>query len=98
MTSLWAYIRLNWKTNLAALAAFAFSVPQFVTAIQQWQAGTKVDWHTAVVSLIVSAGLAFAKDGDNHSTPAQVAAAGAAAAGDPKAPEMAKEAAIQAAK
>ncbi len=98
MSALWAYIKLNWKTNLAAAAAFAFSVPQFVTAIQQWQAGTKVDWHTAVVSLIVSAGLAFAKDGDNHSTPAQVAAAGAAVAGNPEAPAMAKAATIAAGK
>jgi drug/metabolite transporter (DMT)-like permease len=72
MSALWAYIKANWKTNLAAVAAFAYSVPQFVTAIQQWQAGQKVDWHTAVVSLIVAAGLAAAKDGDNHSTQAQV--------------------------
>lgn len=75
MGSFWTYLKANWKTNLAALAAFAFSVPQFVTAITQWQSGQKVDWHTAVVGLIVAAGLAAAKDGDNHSTAAQVAKA-----------------------
>ena len=98
MTAFWTYLKLNWKTNLAALAAFLFSVPQFVTAIQEWQAGQKVDWHGAVASLIIAAGLAVAKDGTNHSTPAQVAASGAAATGNPAAPAMMAAANKEAAK
>ncbi len=69
-----AYVKANWKTNLAALCAFAYSVPQFVTAIQAWQAHQQPDWRAAVISLIIAAGLAAAKDGDNHSTIAQVEA------------------------
>lgn len=72
MKNFLAYLKANWKTNLAALCAFAWSVPQFVTAIQAWQAGTKADWHGAVISLVIAAGLSVAKDGDNHSTIAQV--------------------------
>lgn len=72
MNSVVTYVKANWKTNLAALAAFAYSVPQFVTAVEQWQAGQKADWHSAVVSLIIAGGLAAAKDGDNHSTLSQV--------------------------
>lgn len=75
MDSLLAYIKANWKTNLAALCAFIYSVPQFVTALQQWQAGQTVDWKGAVISLILAAGLAAAKDGTNHSTQSQVAQA-----------------------
>jgi drug/metabolite transporter (DMT)-like permease len=83
--SLLAYLKANWKTNLAAACAFAYSVPQVVTAIGQWQAGQKPDWHQAVISLVVAAGLAVAKDGDNHSTVAQVqqATADKAAPGAP---------------
>lgn len=80
MNSAWNYIRSNWKTNLAAVAAFAVSVPQFVTAVEAWQAGQPVNWRGAVISLIVAAGLAVAKDGDNHSTVAQVQASTAAQA------------------
>lgn len=72
MNAFWAYVKANWKTNLAAVAAFAYSVPQFVTAITAWQAGQTPNWHGAVISLIIAAGLAVAKDGDNHSTAAQV--------------------------
>ena len=72
MQNFLAYLKANWTTNLAALAAFVSSVPQFVTAIQAWQAGQKPDWHGAVISLVIAAGLAAAKDGDNHSTQAQV--------------------------
>lgn len=81
MGAFWTYLKANWKTNLAAFLAFAFSVPQFVTAITEWQSGQKVEWHTAVVSLIVAGGLAMAKDGTNHSTQAQVATATKEAAG-----------------
>jgi hypothetical protein len=83
MNSILTYIKANWKTNLAALAAFAYSVPQFVTAIQQWQAGQSPNWKGAIISLIVAAGLAAAKDGDNHSTAAQVQASTAKEAAKP---------------
>lgn len=69
---MWKYMQANWKTNLAAACAFAYSVPQFVTAITAWQAGQKADWHGAIVSLIIALGLAVAKDGSNHSTAEQV--------------------------
>jgi hypothetical protein len=78
MNAFWAYVKANWKTNLAAVAAFAVSVPQFVTAVEAWQAGQPANWRGAVISLIVAAGLAVAKDGDNHSTIAQVQASTAA--------------------
>jgi len=79
MNSFIAYLKANWKTNLAAFLAFAYSVPQFVTAIQAWQAGQTPDWHAAIISLIVAAGLSVAKDGNNHSTAAQVEVATAEA-------------------
>jgi hypothetical protein len=69
---MWSYIKANWKTNLAAACAFAFSVPQFVTAVNAWQAGQPADWRGAFVSLIIAVGLFAAKDGTNHSTEAQV--------------------------
>jgi|HubBroStandDraft_2_1064218.scaffolds.fasta_scaffold115174_2 hypothetical protein len=75
---MWTYIKSNWKTNLAALAAFAYSVPQFVSAITAWQAGQHPDWRGAIISLVMAAGLAAAKDGTNHSTMAQVQASTAA--------------------
>jgi drug/metabolite transporter (DMT)-like permease len=75
MDAVWTYIKANWKTNLAALAMFAYSVPQFVAAIAAWQAGQKPDWRGAVIGLIAAAGLLAAKDGTNHSTIPQVQAA-----------------------
>jgi len=78
MNAFLTYVKANWKTNLAAVAAFAYSVPQFVTAITAWQAGQQPNWHAAVISIIVAAGLAAAKDGTNHSTMAQVKASTAA--------------------
>ena len=83
MTAIWNWFKLNWKTNLAALAAFIYSVPQFVTALQQWQAGQPVNWHGAIISLILAAGLAVSKDATNHSTLAQVQVATAAKVGTP---------------
>lgn len=74
MSAVWTYITKNWKTNLAALAMFAYSVPQFVAAVAAWQAGQKPDWRAAVIGLIAAAGLLAAKDGTNHSTIAQVQA------------------------
>jgi hypothetical protein len=75
MSAFWAYLSKNWKTNLAALAAFAYSVPQFMTAITAWQAGQTPNWHGAVISLIVAAGMAFAKDATNVPTAPEVQAA-----------------------
>lgn len=66
------YIKANWKTNVAAICAFALSVPQFMTAISAWQNGQHADWRGAVISLVIALGLAAAKDGTNHSTAAQV--------------------------
>lgn len=88
MSAFWAYLKANWKTNLAAVAAFAVSVPQFVTAVEAWQAGQPVNWRGAVISLIVAAGLAVAKDGTSHSTQAQIdkATADAQAASKPVKP------------
>jgi drug/metabolite transporter (DMT)-like permease len=75
MKSFLAYLKANWKTNLAAAAAFVYSVPQFLAAVQAVQAGQKPDWRAAIISLIIAAGLAAAKDGTNHSTSQQVQAA-----------------------
>lgn len=72
MEAILAYLKANWKTNLAAACAFALSVPQFVTAVTAWQNGQHADWRGAVVSLIIALGLAAAKDGSNHSTKEQV--------------------------
>lgn len=63
---------LNWKTNLAAILAFLTSVPQFVTAISAWSHHQSADWRGAVLSIVVAAGLAVAKDSTTHSTVAQV--------------------------
>ena len=95
MNSILAYLKANWKTNLAAFAAFAYSVPQFVAAVTAWQAGQKADWRAAVISLIVAAGLAVAKDGSNHSTLAQVTAQQATVEGQPNAPALVKAADAQ---
>lgn len=75
MQKVWNFVKANWKTNLAALCAFAFSVPQFVTAITAWQSGQHADWRGAVISLILAGGLAVAKDSTTHSTVDQVNAA-----------------------
>jgi drug/metabolite transporter (DMT)-like permease len=88
LNSVLTYVKANWKTNLAAAAAFLFSVPQFITAIQAWQNGQKADWRGAVVSLVIALGLAAAKDGDNHSSLAQVEAKQATVEGKPNAPAL----------
>jgi hypothetical protein len=85
----------NWKTNLMAVAAFAWSVPQFVTAITNYFHNQPADWRGAILALIAAAGLAAAKDSTTHSTPEQVMASGATVAGDPAAPAMVKAADAQ---
>lgn len=81
MKTLIAYVRANWKTNLGAACAFLMSVPAVVNAFSQWQAGQKVDWHFAAISLLVAIIAAVAKDGTNHSTAEQVETATDKAAG-----------------
>ncbi len=72
MDTIWIYLKTNWKTNLLAFCAFAYSVPQFVTALQAWQAGNPVNWHGAVISLILAAVSLAAMDGSNVPTASQV--------------------------
>ena len=62
MNSLIKWFGANWKTNLFSAVAFAYSVPQFARAVQQWMTGQHADWRPAIVSVIVAAGLAVAKD------------------------------------
>jgi len=76
----------NWKTTLAAIAAFAVSVPAVVTAIEQWSHHQPVDWRSAVVGLVLAVGLAVAKDASTHSTAEQVESATVKAQLDAKKP------------
>ena len=69
----------NWHTNLSSAIAFAYSVPQFMMAVHQWISGQHPDWRPAIISLILAAGLAVAKDSSNHSTVAEVETATAKA-------------------
>ena len=66
------YLGPNWKTNLAAIISFLMGVPPFVTAATNWWHHQPADWRGAIGALVVAAGLAVAKDGDNHSTADQV--------------------------
>ena len=75
---MWATIKRNWKTSLAGLCAFLTSVPGFISALTAWGQGQPVQWRQVLVSVGlagIGAGLAMAKDGDNHSTVAEVEAA-----------------------
>lgn len=61
----------SWKTTLAGLVAFLFTVPAFVNALEQWAHGQHVDWKTvlqAIAAAAVSGGLIAAKDSTVHST------------------------------
>lgn len=71
---MWQSIQRNWKTNLVALVAFVYSVPQVVQTIQAWSTGQPSNWKQAVVGLLLAAGMAASKDSTNHSTTAEVAA------------------------
>lgn len=66
------YLGSNWKTNLASILSFLATVPALVTAADNWAHHLPVDWRGAAFGLIVSLGLAVAKDGTNHSTEEQV--------------------------
>lgn len=72
MSSFIAYVRANWKTNLAAFVLVVYSAPSFVAAVEAWQNHQPANWRAGIIGLIVAAGLAGAKDGTNHSTVAQV--------------------------
>lgn len=65
----------NWRTNTAALISIIYSADQFTTAVQAWSRHEPTNWRTAILSLIVAAGLFVAKDAHNHSTQAEVQAA-----------------------
>lgn len=87
-----AWFKINYKTNLGALCAFLLSIPQFVTAMQQWQAGQKVDWHGTAICLLIAVIAAVSKDASTHSTPLQVAASGAVVTNQANAPALVKAA------
>ena len=72
MKTFLTYLRNNWKTNLAAAVLVIYSAPPFVAAVIAWQNRQPANWRSAIIGLIVSAGLAAAKDGTNHSTLLQV--------------------------
>jgi hypothetical protein len=65
----------NWKTNLSAAVVFVLSVPAIVTAFTDWAHHQPADWRGAFAGLVISIGLAVAKDSSTHSTVAQVEAA-----------------------
>jgi hypothetical protein len=69
---MWGSIQRNWKTNLIALAAFVYSVPQVVQTIQAWSSGQPANWKQALTGLLLAAGMAAAKDSTNHSTQQEV--------------------------
>lgn len=69
---MWKYLKANWKTNLAAATLVVYSAPQFVAAVEAWENHQPANWRTAIIALIVAGGLFAAKDGNNHSTQAQV--------------------------
>lgn len=72
---MWESIVTNYKTTIAGIIAFLFTVPTFVTALQAWAAGQPVNWKQVLVSVAIAAvggGLIAAKDASTHSTQAQV--------------------------
>jgi len=72
MNSVVAAFRANWKTNLSAAVVFVLSVPEFVTAFTNWVHNQPADWRGAIAGLVVSIGLAAAKDSSTHSTVTQI--------------------------
>jgi predicted negative regulator of RcsB-dependent stress response len=65
---MWENIKRNWKTNLVALIAFVYTVPQAVICVQNWVNKQPCNWRSALLGLLLAAGAAVAKDSDNHST------------------------------
>jgi len=72
MSAIWKWFLTNWKTNLTATVAVIMSAQQFTVAVMAWENHQPANWRTAIISLIVAAGLYAAKDGSTHSTMAQV--------------------------
>lgn len=69
----------NWKTNLSSIVTgiltLILGVPTFVQAVTDWSNHKAVDWRSVLVStalVVITAGLAAAKDSTTHSTVAQV--------------------------
>jgi hypothetical protein len=54
---MWNWFKTNWKTNLTATIAVIYSAQQFDAAITAWSNHQPANWRTAILSLIVSAGL-----------------------------------------
>ncbi len=71
---MWLNIQRNWKTNLIALVAFVYAVPQVIQSINAWSTGQPTNWKQALVGLLLAGGMAAAKDSTNHSTATEVAA------------------------
>jgi hypothetical protein len=95
MNALLTSIKLNWKTNLAALGAFMWSIPQVVSAITAYFHNQPADWKGAILGIIAALGLLASKDSDNHSTLAQVQASQATVENQPDAPALVKAANAQ---
>ncbi|MFY9906747.1 MAG: hypothetical protein WBD45_25520 [Terriglobales bacterium] len=65
----------NWKTNTAAAVVFVLSCPGFVGAFTNWAHRQPADWREALAGIVISVGLAVAKDNSTHSTTSEVEAA-----------------------
>lgn len=65
--NMWEKLQRNWKTNLVALVAFVYTVPQAITCGQAWVNHLPCNWRLTIMSLMIGAGAAFAKDSTNHS-------------------------------
>ena len=65
----------NWKTNTAATIVFALSCPAFVDALTHWAHHQPADWRGTLAGIVISVGLAAAKDNSTHSTTGEVEAA-----------------------
>jgi hypothetical protein len=72
MKSFLIVITRNWKTNLIAVIAFIYAVPQVVQSIQAWSNHQPANWRSALVALLLAGGMAAAKDSTTHSTVAEV--------------------------
>jgi len=65
----------NWKTNSAAAVVFVLSCPAFVATLTDWAHHQPADWRGALAGIVISVGLAAAKDNSTHSTTSEVESA-----------------------
>jgi hypothetical protein len=65
----------NWKTNTAAAIVFVLSCPALVAALTNWTHRQPADWRGALAGIVISIGLAAAKDNSTHSTISEVESA-----------------------